>query len=95
MYGSKAFDAALDLQFILDDDALLLVINCWNNAYGSYDTLVLPSEIFSGINAALYGGITTDFSHLQWRWAERPSFKTIRDSLSRVSVKLIATLEAT
>ena len=95
LYGSKAFDAELDLQFILDDDALLLVMNCWNNAYGSYDTLVLPSEIFSGINAALYGGSITDFSHLQWRWAERPSFKTIRDSLSRVSVKFIATLEAT
>ena len=47
LYGSKAFDAELDLHFIIDDDTLLLVINRWNNAYRSYDPHVLPSEVFS------------------------------------------------
>lgn len=95
LYGSKPFDAELNLEFIADDEILLLLINCWNAAYGSWDTLTLPEEVFSGMSPTLYGSITSDLSHLNWRWVERPVVKTIRDSLSRVSVKLIATLEAT
>ena len=95
LYGSKPFDAELNLQFILDDTALALLIKCWNDSYGSYDTLVLPQDLFSGMNETLYSSITDDLSHLQWRWAENPSIEGLREALSRVSVKLIATLEAT
>lgn len=95
LYGSKAFDAKLDLEFTLDDTAVEAIIKCWNDAYGSYDSLNVPEEIFSGMNTALYDSVASDLSHLKWRWDEGgpPTIQGLSPSLSRVSVRLIATLE--
>lgn len=94
LYGSKPFGAELTMTFMLDDPSLKQLLDCWNNAKGQYDDLSIPSETFSGMSAELRASISADLASLTWRWVERPSVETVRDELSQVSVKLIATLEA-
>ena len=87
LFGSKAFDAEMDCEFILTDTQLTDLMTCYTNAKGGHDTLNLPPEIFSGMDPLVFP------SYLSWRWADTPQIETVQNGLSRVSVKLIATLE--
>lgn len=87
LFGSKAFDAELDCEFILNDTQLMELVNCYTTAKGANDTLVLPTAMFSGMDSSVFP------NYLSWRWAETPSIETVQNGLSRVSVRLIATLE--
>jgi len=89
LYGSKAFDAQMSLEFIVDDAELISLTTSWNESNGGFDHLELPIQVFSGMDSSVFP------EQLIWRWAEVPSVSSVRGELSRVSVKLIATLEVT
>ena len=91
LYGSKAFDATLQLSFLLNDSDTCAFLTCWNNAYGDYDTVKLPEEFFAGSSAVLDCGVP---DYLNWRWAEAPSVESILPGRSRVEVNFVATLDA-
>lgn len=90
LYGSKAFDATLQLDFLLDDSDTCAFLKCWDNAKGTYDTLDLPDEFLAGSSPILDCGVPT---YLNWRWAEAPSVESLLPGRSRVQVNLIATLD--
>jgi hypothetical protein len=90
LYGSKPFDANLNLEFSVTDDELQLILNCWDEAHGEYDTLSLPAQVFAGMDNEIQGQLSAS---LNWRWAERPTVSSQRPGFSRVQVKLIATLD--
>ena len=89
LYGSQAFDAQMSLEFIVDDADLISLTTSWNESNGGFDHLELPTQVFSGMDSSVFP------EQLTWRWAEVPSVSSVRGELSRVSVKLIATLEVT
>ena len=89
LYGNKAFNAQLTLEFIVEDVDLKRITDSWNNAYGSYQDLNLPEQVFSGMDSSVFP------NHLKWKWAESPSVNSVRGDLSRVSCKLVGTLELT
>ncbi len=90
LYGSKGFDASLQLSFMLDDEDTCKVMQCWHDAKGTYDTLILPEEFFAGSNNLLDCGVP---DYLNWRWAEAPSVESVLPNRSRVQINLVATLD--
>ena len=90
LYGSKAFDATLQMSFLLDDDDTISFLNCWEDAFGTYDTVILPAEFLAGASAVLDAAIP---DYLNWRWAERPSVESVLPGRSRVKANFIATLD--
>ncbi len=91
LYGSKAFEAQLQLSFILNDEDTCTFLKCWNDAYGDYDTLDLPKEFFAGSSPILDCGVP---DYLNWRWADAPSVESILPGRSRVQINLVATLDS-
>lgn len=90
LYGSKAFDATMRLSFMLNDADTCKVLDCWNDAKGSYDTIELPEKFLAGSSPVLDCGVP---DYLNWRWAEPPSVESLQPGLSRVQINLIATLD--
>ena len=90
LYGSKASDATLSLSFMLNDSDTCKVLDCWNDAKGSYDTIELPDKFLAGSSPVLNCGVP---GYLNWRWAEAPSVESLQPGLSRVQINLIATLD--
>ena len=90
LYGSKAFNATLELEFVVDQSQLQSLLTCWSDSRGSYDSLTIAptNKVFDGMDESVFP------SYLEWRWAEAPSVSSVMPQLSRVTVKLIATLEA-
>lgn len=91
LYGSKAFDASLNMSFLLSDKDMAALLDSWHESKGGFDVLNLPGSVFSGISDTLQSQIP---SYLQWRWAEMPSVESVLPNRSRVQVQLIATLDA-
>ena len=91
LYGSKPFNASLQLTFVLNDADTCTILKCWDDAYGSYATLDLPPEFFAGSSSVLDCGVPES---LNWRWADAPSVESLFPNRSRVQVNLIATLDA-
>ena len=91
LYGSKAFDAQLRITLLLNDDDTCAVLKCWNDAYGTYDTIELPEEFLAGSSPVLDCGVP---DYLNWRWAEAPSVESILPGRSRVQINLVATLDS-
>ena len=91
LYGSKAFNATLQLTFILNDEDTCAFLKCWDDAYGDYDTIELPDEFFAGSSPVLDCGVP---DCLNWRWAEAPSVESLFPGRSRVQVNLVATLDS-
>ena len=91
LYGSKAFDAGLNLSFLLNDEDMTNLLDSWHESKGGFYTLNLPSSVFSGVSDTLQSQIP---SYLQWRWAQMPSVESVMPNRSRVQVQLIATLDA-
>ena len=90
LYGSKAYDASLRLEFNVDDEELNLILECWNAAYGGYDVVTLPAQVFVGVSNAVQGQLAAS---LNWRWAERPTVSSVLPGRSRVQAQFIATLD--
>jgi hypothetical protein len=91
LYGSRAFDATMQLEFVASDDNTTALINSWHESKGGAYTMALPSSVFSGTSSNLAGTIPT---YLKWRWAEMPSVDSLFPGRSRVRVRLVATLDA-
>ena len=91
LYGSKAFNATLQMSFMLNDADTCTVMKCWDDAYGSYQTIELPDSFFAGASDLLDCTVP---DYLNWRWAEAPSVESILPGRSRVQINLVATLDA-
>tara|TARA_R100000951_G_scaffold105312_1_gene99037 strand:+ start:2947 stop:3327 length:381 start_codon:yes stop_codon:yes gene_type:complete len=90
LYGSKAFDAVLDLRFSVNDADLAKILECFNSAYGPGTELNLPQNIFNGMSSALQAQIP---NYVNWRWQETPQVRSVFNDRSSVTVKLIGTLD--
>ena len=90
LYGSKGFDATLDVQFLVDDDYLVDIVNNWEASMGTYLPVTLPPSVITG-NGDLLDDLVPDY--LEWHWAEPPTVESVNLGLHRVTVKLIAHLE--
>ena len=90
LYGSRAFDATLDLEYLLTDADLTTLLESYHNAKGSFTSFALPAAALQGIGPTVQAQIP---SYLSWRWAETPIVDSLLPGRSRVRVKLIATLD--
>ena len=91
LYGSKSFDATLELEFMTDDAGAAALVACYDEAKGSAKVLTLPARVFEGMGPALVDQIP---AHLNWRWADRPAVTSQFPGQSTVSAQLIATLDS-
>ena len=91
LYGSKAFDATMNLSFLLNDAEMASLLNSWHESRGGFYTLDLPDSVFAGVSSDLQAQIP---EYLQWRWAEMPSIESVMPDRSRVQAQLIATLDS-
>ena len=91
LYGSRAANAQMSLDFVLGDADTAAVLQSWHDSKGGAYTLNLPSSVFDGASSDLNGKIP---SYLNWRWAEMPSVESLVPGRSRVQAKLTATLDA-
>ena len=90
IYGSKAFNATLDLEFLLDDTGTAAVLQSWHDSMGGAKVLTLPTELFEGMNGP-EGQIP---NYLNWRWAQVPSVQSVLPGRSRIQALLVATLDS-
>ena len=90
LYGSKAFDATLSLEYLLLDEELALLLKCYNDARGTFDELDLPNETFVGLSVDVQNEIP---DYLTWRWEDTPQIESVAPGRSRVRVKLVGTLD--
>ena len=90
LYGSKGFDATLDVQFLVDDDNLVAIVDNWETSMGTYLPVTLPDSVITG-NGDLLDELVPDY--LEWHWAEPPTVESVNLGLHRVTVNLIAHLE--
>ena len=91
LYGSKAFDATLELEFAVPDSDLANILKSWHDSKGGAQQLLLPDSLFEGMEYGLQKQIP---NYLNWRWAEMPSVESLFPGRSQVRVQLIATLDA-
>lgn len=90
IYGNAAFDATLNLTFVVKDPELAMLLDCWHAAQGSFDELLLPAEIYAGFSA----DVEAQFQdYLVWRWASVPQVSSLAPGRSSVQVSLIGTLD--
>lgn len=78
------------MSFMLDDDDLVAVFDCWYLARGTFDTLDLPDQFLAGASEVLDAGVP---GYLEWRWAEAPSVENILPGRSKVQINLVAQLD--
>ena len=90
LYGNKAFDATLRLEFTADDTSTQALINNWYDSMGGYLPLVLPETAYAG-QSELLDAVVPDY--LEWHWETAPTVSAVQPNLSRVQVNLIAHLE--
>ena len=90
LYGSRAFDATLALEYLLSDSELAQLLACYTAARGPYDQLELPEETFVGLSADVQAEIP---DYLTWRWSDTPTVESVAPGRSRVRVQLIGTLD--
>ena len=90
LYGSAAFDATLNLEYLLNDNELSELLASYHTSRGSYRSLVLDPEVFAGIDPVVLAQIP---SYLSWRWADTPVVDSLLPGRSRVQVNLVATLD--
>ena len=90
LYGNKAFDATLRLEFTADDASTQAIINNWYDSMGGYLPLVLPETAYAG-QSELLDAVVPDY--LEWHWETAPTVSAVQPNLSRVQVNLIAHLE--
>ena len=65
-------------------------LQSWHKSKGGLFTIVLPEEVWAGMERTLYEHMPHD---LDWRWLERPRIESLQPNLSRVETRLIGTLE--
>ena len=91
LYGSKAFNAQLQLTYLLGDDDMAAVLQSYHASYGGADDLNLPEIVYGGMSEDLQAQIRSYYS---WRWSAPPSVESVFPGRSRIQVTLIGTLDA-
>lgn len=97
LWGSRPSRATLSLQFnnISDTDASA-ILNAYNTAKGSVDSLTLPSALFDGADATLTSWLNASATGagLLWCFTEGspPQVESVAPGRSNVSVSLTAEL---
>ena len=86
LYGNKAFDAQISLEYIADDETVQAFAESWHESMGGYLPISVPASVFGEYQYVFP-------AYLEWRWADEPSFSSIQPNLTRVSVNLLGTLE--
>ena len=89
LYGSKAFNATLNLEFLLDDTNTAAILQSWHDSRGGAKILTLPATVFAG----MAGPENQIPSYLNWRWSDMPSVESLLPGRSRIRVTLVATLD--
>ena len=90
VYGTAAFDATLALTFVLADEELAVLLECYHDAKGGFEQLTLPESIYQGYSVDVQAQFQ---SYLTWRWANVPQVESLLPGRSRVQVNLIGTLD--
>ena len=90
LYGSRAFDATLDLEYLLNDDDLATLLEFYHDSRGAFNVITLGASVYQGMSPTLQAQIP---NYLSWRWAETPVVSSLLPGRSRVRVKLVATLD--
>ena len=90
LYGSKAFNASLRLEFFLADDEIAEFVEAYHASKGGFDDLTLPAAIYSGMSSNLQDEIRDYYS---WRFESPPAVESVISGRSRINVSLIGTLD--
>jgi len=92
LFGSKRSNSSLQLTFTgLSDKDLKQILDCYDKAYGSYDVLILPNEVWIGFNDEVRLQLQ---SYYQWRFNDAPTIATPFQGVFNVTVSLIGTLSS-
>jgi hypothetical protein len=97
LWGSRPSRATLSLQFNnIDDTDTSAILNAYNTAKGSTDSLTLPSQLFVGADATLQTWLDSSATGagLLWCFSEGspPQVESVAPGRSNVSVNLTAEL---
>jgi len=97
LWGSRPSRATLGLQFNnISDTNTSAILNAYNTAKGSVDSLTLPSVLFDGADATLTSWLNASATGagLLWAFAEDspPQVESVAPGRSNVSVSLAAEL---
>jgi hypothetical protein len=97
LWGSRPSRATLNLQFNNISDAnVSAILNAYNTAKGSTDSLTLPDVLFNGADATLKAWLDSSATGagLLWCFTEGspPSAESVAPGRSNVSVSLTAEL---
>lgn len=85
-YGSQPYDSKIEVNFDnIPDASALLIVNCYEDARGSYHQLSLPDAIWDGMDTLLKNRLQRDYI---WRFSEQPSITSVYPGKSSVSVRL-------
>jgi len=90
LYGSKAFNAELQLTYQLSDDDTAALLKSYHDSYGGADTLNLPEAVYGGMSENLQAQVRDYYS---WRWNAPPLVESLFPGRSRILVTLIGTLD--
>ena len=90
LYGSKAFDSRLDLEFLVDNTTAGRIFDLWYESFGTLEQIFLPPAVFL-TDEVLEGKLNPEY--LEWRWEREPSIQSVQPNLSRVTVNLVGRLE--
>jgi hypothetical protein len=86
IYGSQPFNSSLELEFANITDAdVILIVQAYETARGSYEVLSLPLTIWEGVESEMQVLLQRDYV---WRFGEQPSINSVAPNTSSVSVKL-------
>tara|TARA_B100001094_G_C17998189_1_gene703767 strand:+ start:168 stop:575 length:408 start_codon:yes stop_codon:yes gene_type:complete len=97
LWGSRPSQAKLGLTFgNINDTNTAAILNAYNAAKGSVDSLTLPTELFAGADAALQSLLDTSATGagLLWCFAEgsSPQVESVAPGRFNVTVELTAEL---
>jgi hypothetical protein len=97
LWGSRPSRATLNLQFNnIDDTDTSAILNAYNTAKGSTDSLTLPSQLFVGADATLQTWLDSSATGagLLWCFSEGspPQVESVAPGRSNVTVSLTAEL---
>jgi hypothetical protein len=92
IFGNRGSRATLSMNFDnLTDSVAVEFLNSWKDAKGSFDSLTVPSIVFSGAGATLSAYLAQGGDSLVWHFAEPPQLQRVSPGVSSVRVSLEAT----
>lgn len=85
-YSSQPFNSFMELEFAnISDQTSLSIMSAYEQARGSYDALILPPNIWDGIETELQSRLERDYT---WRFAEQPVLTSVAPGVSSMAVRL-------